>query len=313
MDQDPKTSPKHLAFQHYLRTGQHLSEDYFCDQTKVQLKFNPYHDSSNGQFTFAPSRPRSPGGVVISERRRTAASRSASASRAVQRAATMSSRPYLSVRHNELLQNAARYPADHGTVERWSGSGDKEKFKAQWVHGHRNAILAAAKANDIPPALLGSIAYREVGNDGPKKDIAHMVRSESGRHIPVPGDLGKLLNSPADHTSFGPLDIQERRAAQILGYGDISTMSETARRTLVPTTKDPTAAIFMAAQHLSDLRDMEFRGASAKDLTKEQMLIIATRYNQGPEKTLAEIRKPKPLSHGYDYMRAWDHVLKMIE
>lgn len=178
----------------------------------------------------------------------------------------MPDRSYLSERHNEVRRNVARYPAERGMVEHWSGIGDKGRFKAQWVHGHREAIKAAAKANDIPPALLGSIAYNEVGGDGITDDIAHMVRSESGRHIPVGGKIGTLLNRRADHTSFGPLNIQERRAAQILGYGDISMMTETARSTLVPTTKDPTAAIFMAAQHLSDLRDQDFQGVAGKDL-----------------------------------------------
>ena len=97
---------------------------------------------------------------------------------------------------------------------------------------------------------VASIAYREAGGDGISDDIAHGLRSESGRNLPVTGKIEKLLNRPADHTSFGPLNIQERRAAQILGYGDIGTMSETARRTLASTTKDPTAAIFMAAQHI---------------------------------------------------------------
>lgn len=180
------------------------------------------------------------------------------------------------------------------------------------MRGHREAIKAAAKAHDIPPALLGSIAYTEVGGDGVTDDIAHPVRSDSGRHIPIGGMIGTLLNRRADHTSFGPLNIQERRAAQILGYGDISAMTETARRTLVPTTKDPTAAIFMAAQHLSDLRDMEFRGVSAKDLTKDLMLIVATRYNQGPEKSLEEIKLPESIKHGHDYLRNWSTVRNLL-
>lgn len=245
-------SLREKAFSHYLRTGQRLPEDAFITQSDVELKFNPYHDPRNGQFTFAPGGARSPANVIISERRNAQPRQSSGARNASRRAATVPARPYLSARHNDILDKAARYPADRGTVERWSGTGDKEKFKAQWVYGHREAIKVAAKANDIPPALLGAVAYTEAGGDGIKDDIAHFFRSETGRNIPVPGKPGKLFNRRSDHTSFGPLNIQERRAAQILGYGDISTMSETARRTLVPTTKDPGAAIFMAAQHLSD-------------------------------------------------------------
>ena len=303
-------SPRQSAFSHYLRTGQRLPDESFAEEQNVELKFNPYHDPRNGQFTFAPGGPRSSGEVIISDRRKVQANNNVVASNGRRRAATVPARPYLSARHNEILNNAARYPAERGTVERWSGSGDKERFKAQWVHGHRTAIKAAARDKDIPPALLASIAYREAGGDGISDDIAHALRSESGRNLPVTGKLEKLLNRPADHTSFGPLNIQERRAAQILGYGNIGTMSETARRTLASTTKDPTAALFMAAQHLSDLRDMEFRGVPAKDLTRDQMLIIATRYNRGPDLSYAEIQQNT--KSGQTYLQKWTHVSQLI-
>ena len=87
-------------------------------------------------------------------------------------------------------------------------------------------------------------------------------------------------------------------------------MSETARRTLASTTKDPTAALFMAAQHLSDLRDMEFRGVPAKDLTRDQMLIIATRYNRGPDLSYAEIQQNT--KSGQTYLQKWTHVSQLI-
>lgn len=230
-------SPRQSAFSHYLRTGQRLPEESFAEEQKPELKFNPYHDPHNGQFTFAPGGARSSGGVSISDRRKRQVNHNINASNARRQTAIVPARPYLSARHNEIRKDAARYPAERGTVERWSGIGDKENFKAQWVHGHRNAIKAAAKAQDIPPALLASIAYREVGGDGVSDDIAHVLRSEGGRNLPVTGKIGKLLNPPADHTSFGPLNIQERRAAQILGYGDIGVMTETARRTLASTVR----------------------------------------------------------------------------
>jgi len=285
-----------------------LPEDVFIEQSDVERKFNPYHDPHNGRFTFAPDGARSPANVVISDKRSAQARQSSGARNAPRRATTVPARPYLSARHNEILSRAARYPAERGTVERWSGTGDKEKFKAQWVRGHREAIKFAARANDIPPALLGAIAYTEAGGDGIEDDIAHFMRSGGGRHIPVSGKIGTLLNRRADHTSFGPLNIQERRAAQILGYGDIGTMTETARRTLVPTTKDPGAAILMAAQHLSDLRDHDFRGVAGKDLTRDQLLVIAARYNVGPEKSLQEMKLPENINSGYDYLKKWTVV-----
>ncbi|WP_221792509.1 LysM peptidoglycan-binding domain-containing protein [Aquisediminimonas sediminicola] len=47
-------SPSERAFSHYLRTGQRLPEEWFLDAQEVELKFNPYHDPRNGQFTSAP-------------------------------------------------------------------------------------------------------------------------------------------------------------------------------------------------------------------------------------------------------------------
>ncbi|WP_373690550.1 LysM peptidoglycan-binding domain-containing protein [Sphingobium sp. DEHP117] len=47
-------SPSQKAFSHYLRTGQRLSDESFIEDQDVELKFNPYHDPRNGQFTFAP-------------------------------------------------------------------------------------------------------------------------------------------------------------------------------------------------------------------------------------------------------------------
>ena len=47
-------SPSQRAFSHYLRTGRRLPKDIFIESQDIELKFNPYHDPRNGQFTFAP-------------------------------------------------------------------------------------------------------------------------------------------------------------------------------------------------------------------------------------------------------------------
>lgn len=51
-------SPNQRAFSHYLRTGRRLPKDIFLEEQDIELKFNPYHDPRNGQFTFAPGGPR---------------------------------------------------------------------------------------------------------------------------------------------------------------------------------------------------------------------------------------------------------------
>ena len=47
-------SPGQRAFAYYLRTGRRLPPDMFMEGRDVELKFNPYHDPRNGQYTFAP-------------------------------------------------------------------------------------------------------------------------------------------------------------------------------------------------------------------------------------------------------------------
>jgi predicted chitinase len=47
-------SPTQRAFSHYLRTGRRLPKETFLEAQDIELKFNPYHDPRNGQFTFAP-------------------------------------------------------------------------------------------------------------------------------------------------------------------------------------------------------------------------------------------------------------------
>lgn len=73
VEHDLYKSPARRAFLHYLRTGQRLSEYHFVDREEFELKFNPYHDPHNGQFTFAPGGPKSLSHVIVSSRRSHAA------------------------------------------------------------------------------------------------------------------------------------------------------------------------------------------------------------------------------------------------
>jgi hypothetical protein len=52
------------AFEVFLRTGKRLAR-----AAASELKFNPYHDPRNGQFTFAPGGPRSIADPIYSDRR----------------------------------------------------------------------------------------------------------------------------------------------------------------------------------------------------------------------------------------------------
>lgn len=43
------------AFEHFLRTGEHLTDEEW--NARLERKFNPNHDPENGQCTFAPGGP----------------------------------------------------------------------------------------------------------------------------------------------------------------------------------------------------------------------------------------------------------------
>ena len=185
------------------------------------------------------------------------------------------------------------------------------------MRGYSDAIKAAAERYDLPPELVGSIVYNEAGNDGLSNDIAYSLRTESGRDIPESlgiTDSGRKiirdLNRPRAETSFGPYNIQQRRAAEILDYGDINAMSETARRRLVPTSEDPVPATFMLAKHLSDLRDQDFPGVAGKDLNRDQLLIVATRYKFGREQSEENIRNN--IGEGAKYLKVWSQIRKIV-
>lgn len=328
MQSRSKTSPARQAFLDYVRTGRCSLQDPFEDGRGVERKFNPYHDPDDGRFTFAPGGPRSLSHVVISRgvisrdkapgSARSAAKAPAS-TRPTRRTDSLSGIA-LSRTHRAFLAEAKRFPAKPGTLDRWTGEGSKKAFKDQFIAGHSNAIRAAASRYDLPAPLVAAVAYRELGSDHIMNDVAYAARAESGRDIPRALGIGEPgrgiiddLNRPRDETSFGPHNIQQRRAAEILGYGNINRMSETARRILIPTTREPVPATFMLAKHLSDLRDQDFPGVSGSKLTVSQMLVVATRYKAGPEQSLQSIKSPDTIKFGKDYLMAWPHVERLLK
>lgn len=105
----------------------------------------------------------------------------------------------------------------------------------------------------------------------------------------LPSRIARGVNAPDDETSFGPLSVQLRRAARSLGYTSSQDLTETQRRRLLSSLADPN--IFIAAKHLSDLRDKAFRGRAAADIGGTDMQLLGAMYNAGPGAT--------PLSKSY--------------
>jgi hypothetical protein len=94
---------------------------------------------------------------------------------------------------------------------------------------------------------------------------------------------------PPQLTSFGNVSTQIRRAAETMGY-DPARMSQAQEDAIVASLEDPRQNIFIAASHLADLRDIDFPTARGGAMTLEQMRVVATRFNRGPDLSLAQIQ-----------------------
>lgn len=170
--------------------------------------------------------------------------------------------------------------------------GDKYLFKQKenFVQKYSDVINDAAQKYNIPPFLLAGITYNEYGGDPMWIDnVAYRVRAFDWCGPDWVDDNLTITKNPY-LTSFGNVSIQLRRAAETLGY-DINNMTYGEVNTLIEKLEDPVTNIYIAAAHISDLRDIDYSGIDAADLKKEDIIAIATRYNRGPDLSLEEINK----------------------
>jgi hypothetical protein len=198
----------------------------------------------------------------------------------------------MSETHSSIRAAARSFRPDIGTLE-WTtsdaldyavGLKDIWKFKDQWVSGYRHTFIAAAARYDIPPELVAGVAYNEVGGDPSWIDQpAYWIRGNT--------------------TSFGNMSMQVRTASATLGYSNPSRYQELM---IISSLLDPEESIFIAAKHLSDLRNIDFRGVNAINLTRNQFEIVATRYNTGGGLSLQSVRGN--LDYGYDITKRYNHI-----
>jgi hypothetical protein len=204
--------------------------------------------------------------------------------------------------HQDIIDISKGYETASGTEE-WSfGKGLEwvleygtsnmyiESFKDQLVAGYSSAILAAANKYDIPPLLLAGVLHIEGGGDPPIwDDLAYFARNfETLRNLGEAGILPSFFAPQKDMTSFGNTSVQVRTAAITLGY-DYDSLTQVQKDDIIQTLKDPVQAIFVSALHLSQLRDYDYPLTAGNELTEEQIVVIASRYNRGKSETKEEI------------------------
>ncbi|MFE9494258.1 hypothetical protein [Streptomyces collinus] len=150
----------------------------------------------------------------------------------------------------------------------WSNDDDKRR---EYISANSDLIRAAAHDSGLPPEMVAGIAWQEVEGDPGWLDDAAF----EGRKI-LPGQ------EDPDDTSMGPLSIQVRRAAEVLGY-DPHHLTDMQRDVVVGAVKDPSKNIFIASEYLAQLKaESGFADVPPEQMTRAQMQELAARYNGGP-------------------------------
>ncbi|WP_446041518.1 hypothetical protein [Streptomyces sp. SID1121] len=155
-----------------------------------------------------------------------------------------------------------------------------DRPRRAYIAANSSLLHAAAEHAGLPPALLAGIAWQEVqGLPRAVDDAAYAVRRVL--RAVVPGPLARRVRD-ADKTSMGPLAVQVRRAAEVLGY-DPGALGGRQRRVVVRAVREPRQNVFIAAAYLAMLRtECDFAAVPAEWLTHDQLQELAARYNGGP-------------------------------
>lgn len=164
------------------------------------------------------------------------------------------------------------------------------RYKNNWVQGYSDVLQAEATRNNLPAWMLGSVAWTEVGGDPPVLDqLAFWGRFALQTQPEVPHLWGEYsFDTPdvelANLTSFGPIQMQVRRAAVELDK-DPNSLTFRDRVEITEKLIDPETNIALAASHLGRIRDQVAPGKTADQLTNDEIRIIASKYNIGLERS----------------------------
>ncbi|MFD5058845.1 MULTISPECIES: hypothetical protein [unclassified Streptomyces] len=157
--------------------------------------------------------------------------------------------------------------------------------RREWIRTNREHIRDAAAYTGLPADMIAGIAWQEVQGD-PKwfDDVSDQYRQNQYEVWPefqwVAEKVG--LGGEADQTSMGPIAIQIRRSAEVLGY-DPENMTQAQRDEVERATQDPATNVYIASEYLVQLKaESTFADVPADRMTPAQYQELAARYNGGP-------------------------------
>lgn len=195
------------------------------------------------------------------------------------------------------------------------------RYKDAWIIYNRDRIATAATRHHIPKILLASIAWSEAGGMPDDIDsIAFPVRSllwNDKWWFGHPPKAGK----PPIKTSFGAISMQVSVAVGEMGL-KADELSAREWEDIISCLETNSFNIEIVAKHLRGLIQHDFPSIDSKNLTDDQFLIAASRYNRGTARRLEDyvnsLHAPKgsPERSYTEYGRAAlkhrDHVRSLL-
>ncbi|MGR4884615.1 hypothetical protein ACIPUC_35120 [Streptomyces sp. LARHCF249] len=165
---------------------------------------------------------------------------------------------------------------------------DNDADKTEWISKNKEILRAAARHAGLPEELVAGIAWKEIaGQPGFFDNGADFLRRSADETpwglSPITAEnLPWRFGGQVDETSFGPIAIQLRRGAEVLGY-DPEHLTERQQHVVQGALQDPKQNAFIAAGFLAQIKaETGYADVPADQLTQAQMQEIAARYNGGP-------------------------------
>jgi hypothetical protein len=202
------------------------------------------------------------------------------------------------------------------TDKRFLGGTDRisDAYKDGWVSAYRDVIKKAADVYDIPPELLAGVAWIEVAGDAMWADPGMYAFREF-----APNALWRSVNSvyplfveqryrDASQTSFGYVSMQLGVAANMLGI-EPEDLNINTEKKLAEVLSDPKMSIMFAARHLAMLKNIDFPDIPTDELTDDDVVVIANRYNMGGDVPIEAIRQHY---YGQRFMDRMDIIEKLL-
>jgi hypothetical protein len=199
------------------------------------------------------------------------------------------------------------------------GSSYLANYKDQWVRDNSKLINKYAAQNNLPPELVAAIAWEEAGGQpdvldgttyGLRERLPVLNQLDGGSLEGVPG-LGRVLGSP-EETSFGHVQMRVNVAAKLLGYENPDHLSHTQRKSVIAKLQEPETNISLVCRHLAELREKDFGNQTSPNMSDEELLVVASRYNLGPDTSLQSI-KEKPPEYGTEVMALSTYTKSLVK